>query len=158
MIAPDDQDQSRQPSGPSDPPPGNGEHGQIVPTTGARPAHRPGRTRWLLDIPLMLARYKTLTVRTVLVFTLVGVTYVLLLLEELTSQARVVRKAQGEGGGLPGGISGGLAGGALSGLGISLGERPVGSRRRPFRTFCRAGRCSWQWYGTRSVSRAPSVR
>lgn len=75
----------------------------------------------LLDILLVLARNKTLIVRTVLVFTLLGVTYALLAPEEFTSEARVVREAQQEGGSLPGGLSGGLAGGALSGLGLSLG-------------------------------------
>ncbi|MCS3677796.1 uncharacterized protein involved in exopolysaccharide biosynthesis [Salinibacter ruber] len=79
----------------------------------------------LLDILLVLARHKTLIVRTVLVFALLGVTYALLAPEEFTSEARVVREAQTEGGGLPGGISGGLAGG-LSGLGISLGGAASG--------------------------------
>ncbi|MCS3643312.1 Wzz/FepE/Etk N-terminal domain-containing protein [Salinibacter ruber] len=76
----------------------------------------------LLDILLVLARHKMLIVRTVLVFTLLGVTYALLAEEEFTSEARVVREAQQEGGGLPSGISGG----ALSGLGISLGGASSG--------------------------------
>lgn len=77
----------------------------------------------LLDILLVLARHKTLIVRTVLVFALLGVTYALLAPEEYTSEARVVREAQSEGGGsLPGGISPG----ALSGFGISLGGSASG--------------------------------
>ncbi len=77
----------------------------------------------LLDILLVLARNKTLIVRTVLVFTLLGVTYALLAPEEFTSEARVVREAQSEGGGsLPGGISPG----ALSGFGINLGGSASG--------------------------------
>ncbi|WP_162862924.1 Wzz/FepE/Etk N-terminal domain-containing protein [Salinibacter ruber] len=76
----------------------------------------------LLDILLVLARHKTLIVRTVLVFTLLGVTYALLAPEEFTSEARVVREAQTEGGDLPGGISSG----ALSGFGISLGGSASG--------------------------------
>jgi uncharacterized protein involved in exopolysaccharide biosynthesis len=76
----------------------------------------------LLDILLVLARHKTLIVRTVLVFTLLGVTYALLAPEEFTSEARVVREAQQEGGNLPGGISPG----ALSGFGINLGGSASG--------------------------------
>ncbi len=77
----------------------------------------------LLDILLVLARNKTIIVRTVLVFTLLGVTYALLAPEEFTSEARVVREAQTEGSGdLPGGISPG----ALSGFGISLGGSASG--------------------------------
>ena len=76
----------------------------------------------LLDILLVLARNKTLIVRTVLVFTLLGVTYALLAPEEFTSEARVVREAQSEGGDLPGGISSG----ALSGFGINLGGSASG--------------------------------
>ena len=85
----------------------------------------------MLDILLVLARNKTLIVRTVLVFTLLGVTYALLAPEEYTSDARVVREAQQEGGGLPGGIpsglAGGLAGGALSGIlgGATSGLTPA---------------------------------
>jgi uncharacterized protein involved in exopolysaccharide biosynthesis len=75
-----------------------------------------------LDILLVLARHKTLIVRTVLVFTLLGVTYALLAPEEFTSEARVVREAQSESGGLPSGIPTG----ALSGLGISLGGSASG--------------------------------
>ena len=111
----------------------------------------------LLDILLVLARHKTLIVRTVLVFTLLGVTYALLAPEEFTSEARVVREAQQKGGGLPGGLPGGIGGGALSGLGISLGGgRPVVSHHRRFRTFCRAGRCDYRSCGTRSAFRTPS--
>jgi uncharacterized protein involved in exopolysaccharide biosynthesis len=76
----------------------------------------------LLDILLVLARHKTLIVRTVLVFTLLGVTYALLAPEEFTSEARVVREAQQEAGSLPGGISAG----ALSGFGINLGSSASG--------------------------------
>jgi uncharacterized protein involved in exopolysaccharide biosynthesis len=83
----------------------------------------------LLDILLVLARNKTLIVRTVLVFTLLGVTYALLAPEEFTSEARVVREAQTEGGSLPGGVGGlgGLAGGAISGIlgGASSGLTPA---------------------------------
>ncbi len=104
--------------GAADPPPGD----------GAPDAERPGYGRSpredevsLLDILLVLARHKTLILRTVLVFTLLGVTYTLLAPEEYTSEARVVREAQQEGGGLSGNLPGGIGGGALSGLGISLG-------------------------------------
>jgi uncharacterized protein involved in exopolysaccharide biosynthesis len=86
----------------------------------------------LLDILLVLARHKTLIVRTVLVFTLLGVTYALLAPETFTSEARVVREAQQEGGSLPGGLSGGLAGGALSGLGVSLGGAASGLTPQAF--------------------------
>lgn len=83
----------------------------------------------LLDILLVLARNKTLIVRTVLVFTLLGVTYALLAPEEYTSNAKVVREAQE---GAPGGLPGGLAGGALSGLGISLGGAGAGLSPQAF--------------------------
>lgn len=76
----------------------------------------------LLDILLVLARNKTLIVRMIFVFTLLGVTYALLSPEEFTSEATVVREAQPEGGGLPGGISSG----ALSGFGINLGGSASG--------------------------------
>jgi uncharacterized protein involved in exopolysaccharide biosynthesis len=83
----------------------------------------------LLDILLVLARHKTLIVRTVLVFTLLGVTYALLAPEEFTSDARVVREAQSDGGvSLPGGISPG----ALSGLGINLGGTSSGLTSQAF--------------------------
>ncbi len=100
--------------GAEDPPPGDGA------PDAERPGYGPPREDEvsLLDILLVLARHKTLIVRTVLVFTLLGVTYALLAPEEFTSEARVVREAQTDGGGdLPGGISSG----ALSGLGINLG-------------------------------------
>jgi uncharacterized protein involved in exopolysaccharide biosynthesis len=110
----------------------NGSHGP-PPGNGAPGAERPGYAGppredevSLLDILLVLARNKTIIVRTVIVFTLLGVTYALLAPEEFTSEARVVREAQQEGGGLPGGLSGGLAGGALSGMGISLGGAASG--------------------------------
>jgi uncharacterized protein involved in exopolysaccharide biosynthesis len=99
------------------PPPGDGAPGAS--------AYGPPREDEvsLLDILLVLARHKTFIVRTVLVFTLLGVTYALLAPEEFTSEARVVREAQSEGGGsLPGGISPG----ALSGFGISLGGSASG--------------------------------
>jgi uncharacterized protein involved in exopolysaccharide biosynthesis len=72
----------------------------------------------LLDILLVIARHKQLILRTVLVFTVLGVTYALLASEEYTSTAKVVREAQEEGG-LSGGLSGGLA--ALQGFGINIG-------------------------------------
>ena len=75
-----------------------------------------------MDILLVLARHKTLIVRTVVAFALLGVTYALLAPEEYTSEARVVREVQGEGGGLPSGISSG----ALSGFGIDLGGAASG--------------------------------
>jgi len=104
-----------QSDGPTDPPPpGDGATGD----GRARPASGPPRDDEvsLLDILLVLARHKTLIVRAVLVFTLLGVTYALLAPEEFTSEAWVVREAQTEGGELPGGISPG----ALSGFGINL--------------------------------------
>ena len=79
----------------------------------------------LLDILLVLARHKTLILRTVLVFTLLGVTYALLAPEEFTSEARVVREAQ-EGGGGGGGLPGGIPSGALSSFGINLGGSASG--------------------------------
>jgi uncharacterized protein involved in exopolysaccharide biosynthesis len=112
-------DPSNSPSEPPSGPPGN----------GAPDPDRPGYDRSpredevsLLDILLVLARNKTLIVWTVLVFTLLGVTYALLASEEFTSEARVVREAQQESGGLPSGIPSG----ALSGLGISLGGASSG--------------------------------
>ena len=82
----------------------------------------------LLDILLVLARHKTLIVRTVLVFALLGVTYAILAPEEFTSDTKVVREAQTEGGSLPSGVGalGGLAGGAISGIlgGASSGLTP----------------------------------
>ncbi|WP_162899598.1 Wzz/FepE/Etk N-terminal domain-containing protein [Salinibacter ruber] len=86
----------------------------------------------LLDILLVLARNKTIIMRTALVFTLLGVTYALLAPEEFTSEARVVREAQQEGGGLSGGLPGGIGGGALSGLGISLGGAASGLTPQAF--------------------------
>lgn len=83
----------------------------------------------LLDILLILARNKTLIVRTVLAFTLLGVTYSILAPLEYTSETKVVRESEGKGpdisGGL-GGLAGGLAGGAVSGLlgGASSGLGP----------------------------------
>jgi uncharacterized protein involved in exopolysaccharide biosynthesis len=121
MTAADNQGQT---DGPPETPSGNGAPGEDRPEDErqSRPPSGPPREDEvsLLDILLVLARHKTLIARTVLVFTLLGVTYALLAPEEFTSEARVVREAQQEGG-LPGSLSGGLAGGALSGLGVSLG-------------------------------------
>ena len=101
-------------------PPGDGAPG----SDQSRPLSGPPREDEvsLLDILLVLARHKTLIVRTVLVFTLLGVTYALLATETFTSEARVVREAQSEGGSLPGGISSS----ALSGFGINLGGSASG--------------------------------
>ncbi|WP_103019499.1 GNVR domain-containing protein [Salinibacter altiplanensis] len=108
--------------GPADPPSGNGAPGAEGPGYGpeAGPPAREDEV-FLLDILLVLARKKTLIVRTTLVFMLLGITYALLAPEEFTSEVRVVREAQQKGGELPGGLPGGIGGGALSGLGISLG-------------------------------------
>lgn len=71
----------------------------------------------LIDVVLVLARNRKILAWTVLVFTLLGFTYAVLASEEYTSDARVVREAQTDGGvNLPGGISPGV----LSGLGVSL--------------------------------------
>jgi uncharacterized protein involved in exopolysaccharide biosynthesis len=83
----------------------------------------------LLDILLVLARHKTIIVRTVLVFTLLGITYSILAPLEYTASTKVVREAESKGpdlsGGL-GGLAGGLAGGAVSGIlgGASSGLGP----------------------------------
>ncbi len=115
MSTADDQGQT---DGPPGTPPGDGAPAE-QPGYGPRQEDEVS----LLDILLVLARHKALIVRTVLVFTLLGVTYALLAEEKFTSEARVVREAQSEGGGsLPGGISPG----ALSGLGISLGGASSG--------------------------------
>lgn len=114
MSTADDQGQT---DGPPGTPPGDGAPAE-QPGYGPRQEDEVS----LLDILLVLARHKTLIVRTVLVFTLLGVTYALLAPEEFTSEARVVREAQSEGGDLPGGISGG----ALSGFGINLGGSASG--------------------------------
>ena len=120
MTASSDQNQG---NGPADPPPGNGAP-PVGPQGYGRQAGTPAREDEvsLLDILLVLARNKTLIVRTVLVFTLLGVTYALLASETFTSEARVVREAQTEGGDLPGGLSPG----ALSGFGINLGGSASG--------------------------------
>ncbi len=114
MSTADDQGQT---DGPPGTPPGDGAPAE-QPGYGPRQEDEVS----LLDILLVLARHKTLIVRTVLVFTLLGVTYALLAPEEFTSEARVVREAQQEGGGLPGGISSR----ALSGFGIDLGGSASG--------------------------------
>ena len=116
MSAPSDQGQTDEPT---DPPPGNGAPGAERPGYAGPPREDEVS---LLDLLLVLARHTTLIVRTVLVFTLLGVTYALLAPEEFTSEARVVREAQQESGGLPSGIPSG----ALSGLGISLGGASSG--------------------------------
>jgi uncharacterized protein involved in exopolysaccharide biosynthesis len=77
---------------------------------------------------LLLSRYKRLIVRTVVVFTLFGVTYSMMASEVYRSSAKVVRETQSEGGRLPGG----LASGALSGLGISLGSAGGGLTPQAF--------------------------
>ena len=73
----------------------------------------------MLDILIVLARHKTLILRTTLIVALLGTTYALLAPKEFTSEAKMVQEAKGEGaklsGGL-GGLAGGLAGGAVSGL------------------------------------------
>lgn len=107
-----------------------GDDASTSPTEGASPvtspADRPpeygrssrGSDVSLLDFLLVLARQKTLIVRTVLIFGLLGTAYAILTPEKYTSTAKVVREAQTDGGiSLPGGISPG----ALSGLGINLG-------------------------------------
>jgi len=96
-------------SGPPPEPPGDGAPGYDRTSPESEVS--------LLDILLVLVRKKTLILRTVLAFALLGVTYALLVSEEFTSSAKVVREAQSETGNLPGGISPG----ALSGLGINLG-------------------------------------
>jgi uncharacterized protein involved in exopolysaccharide biosynthesis len=70
----------------------------------------------LLDILLVIARNKQLILRTVLVFTVLGVVYALLAAEEFTSEAKVIREAEQE---MSSGLSGGLS--ALQGFGINLG-------------------------------------
>ncbi len=114
MSTADDQGQT---DGPPGTPPGDE-------ATAEQPGYGPRQEDEvsLLDILLVLARNKTLIVRTVLVFTLLGVTYAIFAPEEFTSEAQMVREVQAEGGGLPGGLSGG----ALSGLGISLGSAGSG--------------------------------
>jgi capsular polysaccharide biosynthesis protein len=78
-----------------------------------------GREVSVLDLFLIIARNRTLIVRTVLVFVFIGGTYALLAQKEYTSTAEVIRETEGKGpdlsGGL-GGIAGGLAGGAISGI------------------------------------------
>ncbi len=127
MTAPSDHGQS---DGAADPPPGDGAPGAdrsgYAPDAG--PPTREDEVS-LLDILLVLARNKTIIVRTVLVFTVLGVTYSLLAPLEYTSETKVVRETQGKGpnlsGGL-GGLAGGLAGGAVSGIlgGASAGLGP----------------------------------
>ncbi|MCS3939537.1 LPS O-antigen subunit length determinant protein (WzzB/FepE family) [Salinibacter ruber] len=110
MSTADDQGQT---DGPPGAPPGDGAPAE-QPGYGPRQEDEVS----LLDILLVLARHKTIIVRTVLVFLVLGVTYALLADEVFTSRTQVVREAQPEGGG---GLPGGLSGGALQGLGINLG-------------------------------------
>ena len=84
MTAPSDQGQA---DSPPDPPPGNG-----APGTGRTSGSSGGDDVSLLDILLILARHKTLIVRTVLVLMLLDVTYALLAPEKFTSEAHVVRE------------------------------------------------------------------
>ncbi|WP_118838262.1 Wzz/FepE/Etk N-terminal domain-containing protein [Salinibacter ruber] len=118
MSTADDQGQTE---GPPETPPGDG-----APKSGAGGYGPPREDEVsLLDILLVLARHKTLIMRTVLVFTLLGVTYALLAPEQFTSEARVVREAQ-EGGGGSGGLPSGIPSGALSSFGINLGGSASG--------------------------------
>lgn len=96
------------------PPPGDGARGES--RSGYEAASREDEVS-VLDILLVLARNKAIIIWMTLVFALLGGTYALLQSAEYTSEAQVVREAQGEGGGLPGGISSG----ALSRLGVNLG-------------------------------------
>jgi uncharacterized protein involved in exopolysaccharide biosynthesis len=105
----DSHDSTDEPSGV--PPSGDG-----LPESGAAPREDEVS---LLDILLVLARHKGLIVRTLLAFTILGLTYSIFASEEYTSEARVVREAQQRTGG--GNLPGGLSQGVLSGLGISLG-------------------------------------
>jgi uncharacterized protein involved in exopolysaccharide biosynthesis len=123
--ASENQDETNQAAeGPGTSPPGNGASKSDRSGYGHPPREDEVS---LLDILLVLARHKTLIVRSVLVFTLLGVTYALLAPEEFTSEARVVREAQQDGE-LPGGISAG----ALSGFGISLGGASSGLTPQAF--------------------------
>jgi len=115
MTAPSDQGQA---DSPPNPPPGDGAPGTERSGYGSPREDKVS----LLDILLVLARNRTLVARTVLVVTLLGLSYAILAPEEYTSDARVVREAQSEGGNLPGGISPG----ALSGFGINLGGSASG--------------------------------
>jgi uncharacterized protein involved in exopolysaccharide biosynthesis len=94
---------------------------------GGRPSHEEEVS--VLDLLLVLARNKTLIVRTVLIFFLLGFTYAVFAPEEYTSSARVVRETQSDGGiSLPGGISPGM----LSGFGINLGGASSGLTPQAF--------------------------
>jgi hypothetical protein len=75
----------------------------------------------LLDILLVIARHKQLILRTVLVFTVLGIAYALVASEDYTSTAKVVREAQED---MPSGLSGGLS--ALRGFGINIGGASSG--------------------------------
>jgi uncharacterized protein involved in exopolysaccharide biosynthesis len=115
----DGHDSTDEPSGV--PPSGDG-----LPESGAPPREDEVS---LLDLLLVLVRSKALIIRTVLVFTLLGLTYSVLAPEQYTSTANLVQESQGEGGNIPGGLgglAGGLAGGAISGIlgGASSGLGP----------------------------------
>ncbi|PSQ97771.1 MAG: chain-length determining protein [Bacteroidetes bacterium SW_9_63_38] len=102
---------------PTGSPPGDGAPDFGEPSGPETPAREDEVS--LLDILLVLARNKTLILRTVLVFTLLGVTYSVLAPLEYTSETKVAREAKSKGPDLPsglGGIAGGLAGGAISGI------------------------------------------
>jgi uncharacterized protein involved in exopolysaccharide biosynthesis len=123
-------DASDQTDGPAETPaPGNGAPGSPGSGRQAGPPASEDEVS-LLDILLVLARHKTLIVRTVLVFTLLGMTYALLAPEEYTSSATVVRESQEGGGGMS--LPGGISPGALSGLGISLGGAASGLTPQAF--------------------------
>ena len=112
MTAPSDQGQA---DSPPDPPPGDGAPGT------ERSGYGPPRENdvSLLDFLLVLARPKTLIVRTVLVLMLLDVTYALLAPEKFTSEAHVVREVWTDG---KVSLSEEISLGALSGLNINLGD------------------------------------
>ncbi len=114
MSTADDQGQT---DGPPDSPSGDGalESG----TAGYGPPREDEVS--LLDILLVLARHKTLIVRTVLIFAVLGTTYAVFAPEQYTSTTKVVREGKSKGGGsLPGGLP------SLRGLGINLGGATSG--------------------------------
>lgn len=83
----------------------------------------------VLDLLVVLARYRTIIVRTTLILILLGVTYSIMTPEEYTSSARVIRETQSSGGvSLPGGIPSGV----LSGLGVNLGGASSGLTGQAF--------------------------
>lgn len=113
-------------------PPSSGE-APSDPSSGDRTTHQEDsqveEEVSLLDLLVVLARNKTLIAQTILVFTLLGLTYAIFTPEEYTSSARVVRETQTDGDvSLPGGISSGV----LSGLGINLGGGSSGLTPQAF--------------------------